>query len=157
MMENAFLLPFWFHSWREGNCFLLSKAQLWVPGRRPRSSQIFSQYFFCRSHFISYVEAKAMGTPSQRCWGTSICSIPFWAFWQPWRPRNSGSDPASEKYTLYGFHPLILYSSSFSPMTLGLCIKPTSDSKLSFRHLTNCHSCFKKCHFFREAIPNPLD
>lgn len=74
----------------------------------------------------------------------------FWGFWHAWEARNSGSDPSSEKYALYGFHLLILPTSSFSS-------RPTTSPKLPFLHLINSHSCFKKYRFFGKAISSPLD
>lgn len=135
--------------------FLILGAELLSPRAEPLSS------FSCGSHLATYVEGTALGKLPQRRRGespTSILSLGILTSPEGQelciRPSPSYQTlPVSDPTHRFYLPPLFTHD-----LELLLQAHPISPHpKSSFLHSANPRSCFKKCHIFREAAPNPSE
>lgn len=152
--ELSLLLVFWkvflssspgFHSgWGEGNWCLLSEAELWVPGMR---------LWVITCVYVSFANLPRSQGHVQAWSEMQGHELPFYS---PFRNSNILGRTRTLVPTLLVKN-MLPYSSPdwFNP-------PPVFHSwpwafaaliPLSFLHLTNPYSCFKKCLFFRESFP----
>lgn len=130
-----------FHSgWGEGNCFLLSEAELWVP-----RMSLWAIFFFLWESFDSLPRIQSHVQAWSEVQGHELpfCS-PFGNFDILGRPRTLVPTPLIKNMLLmaspYWFYPPPLFH--WWPWAFADLIP------LSFLHSTNPYSCFKKRLFF---------